>query len=94
MQLMGRIAPILVRSKDDAIAFGGNRNRGNGPAIQPVRGVGQRPARQIDRRVAGVEELNPIRIVAITVLERPFIVGHELTDAYGRGRRQRAVAGN
>ncbi len=75
-----RIALVLFRRVDDEIPSGPQRYRREPPHGQIGLAVGQVPIVEVHICCAGVEELDPIRIVAVFVGVGVDIEGHEFRD--------------
>ena len=71
---------ILVRGKDEQILPGGNLDRGKPPLVEIVGPVSQMPAAEVHGNGAKVVDLDPVRGIAVAVIDGRLVAGHELGD--------------
>ena len=76
VQLPVRLDPVFAGSEHQQITAGLDLHGREHPLGQVLGIVGKRPAGQVDRGVTGVEKLDPVRVIAIGVLE-VFVVDRE-----------------
>ena len=87
MQAADDVGPVLAGSEDQQITVGCQRDVGELPFDEVFRVVRKRPAGQIHIVCGGVENFDPIRAVAVFVVDSVLIVGHELGYDHARQRR-------
>ena len=72
------VGAVFPGGPDQQGAVGRDGDRGEGPLFLVQAGVGQPPAAEVDRAGAGVQQLDPIRAVAVFVLDANPVVREKL----------------
>ena len=80
MQFPVRLGPVFAGGKYQQKTACLDLHGGKHPLGQVLGIVGQRPASQVDRGVAGVVKLDPVRVVAIGILQVLVVDREEFAD--------------